>query len=368
MLRKDANINSDPAREIVDIPWHRPPQNDRIMKRLAFYALSLGVSLFLAVICSELVLRSTGHKPWTYDTLDRNEPIMNEPDPELGWRSKAGEYTVPPYVPSGQSTSVTVLDRGRRATGITSHVGQREIVFVGDSFTHGLAISDHETYTWKLQQMFPGWNVLNYGTSGYGTYQSLLTLERELPLLNSPAVVVYGFFFHQELRNVATPEWLRGLSSYKRRAHVYLPYASLNDEGTLVRHPPTRYPVFPFMQQSALMTFIADQYVRYTGRWRRAQSRQVTELLVVEMKRLAEKHGAKFLTVMLSGPEEAMAYYAERFQRHQVEILNCNFPMPDDMRVPGEGHPNARMNTQWAQCIQPGLIERLPPSAETPAH
>lgn len=334
------------------------------MKRLLFSVISLGISLLVAVGASELLLRSRGHAPWAYATLDRNEPTMNEPHPELGWRSKKGTYTVPPYVQSGQSTSVTVLDHGRRATGVAEHGRQREIVLVGDSFTHGVAISDHETYPWKLQQMFPTWNVLNYGTSGYGTYQSLLVLERELPLLSSPAVVIYGFFFHQEYRNVATPEWLRGLSTYQKRAHVYLPYVSLDAGGALVRHPPTRYPALPFVERSALLTFVADQYARFTGHGRRAQSRQVTERLVVEMKDLAEKHGASFLTVMLNGPEETMAYYTERFADHQIKVINCNFPLTNDMRVPGEGHPNDEMNTQWAECIQQELADRLSASPE----
>lgn len=66
----------------------------------------------------------------------------------------------------------------------------------------------------------------------------------------------------------------------------------------------------------------------------------MTERLVVEMKELAEKYGARFLTVMLNGPEEIMAYYIERFKHHRIELVNCNFPLTDDMRVPGEGHPN----------------------------
>lgn len=370
MLNKDApaHISSDPVRAIVEIPQSPQHPNSRGVRRLALYALSFGLSLFVAVVCSELILRSTGHRPWTYDTLDRNEPTMNEPDPELGWHSKRGTYTVPPYVPAGQSTSVTVLDGGRRATGTTDPGGRREIVFVGDSFTYGLAISDHETYPWKLQQMFPSFKVLNYGTSGYGTYQSLLVLERELPLLTSPAVVVFGFFFHQEVRNVATPEWLRGLSLHQRRAHVYLPYVSLDSDGTLVRHPPVRYPILPFMEQSALMTFMVDRYVRFTGERRRAQGRQVMERLVVEMKHLSEKHGARFLVAMLDGPKETMAYYTERFQHHQIELVDCNFPLTDDMRVPGEGHPNDQMNTLWAHCIQQKLVNGVLSSTGSPVH
>jgi len=111
------------------------------MKQLVFYLISSVITLLVLVTCSELMLRGIGHGPWTYATLDRNEPTMNEPHPELGWRSKKGTYQVPPYVKSGQPTSVTVLDRGRRATGVVDHGRQREIVFVGDSFTHGRRLS-----------------------------------------------------------------------------------------------------------------------------------------------------------------------------------------------------------------------------------
>lgn len=90
----------------------------------------------------------------------------------------------------------------------------------------------------------------------------------------------------------------------------------------------------------------------------------MTERLVVEMKELAEKYGARFLTVMLNGPEEIMAYYIERFKHHRIELVNCNFPLTDDMRVPGEGHPNDRMHTRWAQCIQQKLADRLSHASE----
>ena len=38
--------------------------------------------------------------------------------------------------------------------------------------TQGWAIDDNETYPWKLQKRYPSLNVLNYGTGGYGSYQS----------------------------------------------------------------------------------------------------------------------------------------------------------------------------------------------------
>ena len=37
-------------------------------------------------------------------------------DPIIGWRSNAGEYYFPPFVPGGEDIHVTILDDGGRAT------------------------------------------------------------------------------------------------------------------------------------------------------------------------------------------------------------------------------------------------------------
>ena len=51
---------------------------------------------------------------------------------------------------------------------------------LGCSFVQGWALSDEETFAWKLQERFVRARVLNFGTAGYGTTQSLLALERYL--------------------------------------------------------------------------------------------------------------------------------------------------------------------------------------------
>ena len=329
------------------------------MKRILFPIITVCLCLVLVLICSEIILRSTGHTPWRYVGIDSNEPTMHEPDPVLGWRNKEGKYTVPPYVRSGETTYVTFLNHGRRTTGPKESDARDEFIIVGDSFTQGWAISDAETYPWKLQQSYPSLKVLNYGTGGYGTYQSLLVLERELPRMKSPALVVYGFFSQHEKRNVADDEWLRTLSRYSKRAHVFIPYATADDDGGLARHSPERFLALPLHERSATIAGIETLYMWMTAHRRGEQGRRVTETLLMEMNKLCEKYGAKFVTVILHADDETSSYYKSRLEKSHMEFIDCNYPLTEEMRVPGEGHPNGRMNSLWAQCIQRGLGNQI---------
>lgn len=69
----------------------------------------------------------------------------------------------------------------------TNHYGLRDvepgtktkprILFLGDSFTWGWGIEDHERYTSLLQQKFPHHQLINAGITGYGTLQELYLLQ-----------------------------------------------------------------------------------------------------------------------------------------------------------------------------------------------
>ena len=320
--------------------------------------LCLGVCVVL--IGLELLLRVTGHTPWKYVVLDRNEPTVHEPDPILGWRNKEGAYTVPSYVRGGDAIDVTFLEHGRRVTGPRNHDAKEDFIIVGDSFTQGWAISDAETYSWKLQQRYPSMKIHNYGTGGYGTYQSLLVLEQQLPRLESPALVIYGFFSHNEVRNVADHEWLRILSSYSKRAHVNLPYGSVDDDGRLVRHDPERYVALPFREHSAMVAYIENLYMRMTARGRGESQRAVTEAILLEIDRLCAKYNAKFIVTILNADEDTTAHYKAFLERSRIPLFDCNYPLTEQMRVPGEGHPNGHMNSLWAECIQEKLGTPVP--------
>ncbi len=320
------------------------------MKPKIFTVILVSLSTALSVVLGEAVLRSAGHRPWTYAVKNPDEPIVHEPDPDLGWRNKEGDYMFPAYDSSGRSLHMTFTGRGQRLSRAGDAAPDRDLVIVGGSYAQGWAISDNETFAWKLQEKYPSLNVLNYGTAGYGSYQSLLTLERELPRL-SPAIVLYGFVQHHEVRNVASYKWVKSLSKFSRRGHVDLPYVTLDEEGALARHAPRRYLTLPLRESLATVALIESAYMKLRAKSRIHRKRPATERVLLEMARLVERHGAQFVLAILSADPETKSHYVSFFQEKNIRHVDCAYPMTPDMIVVGEGHPNGRMNARWAECI-----------------
>ena len=318
--------------------------------RLLTAAVALS-SVVLAVALGEVVVRLAGREPWTFHKKDAEEPTMHEPDAVLGWRNKPGKYVVPAYSKKGTDVHLTFLEHGRRLTRARDAGSGREMVLVGGSFTQGWAISDRETFAWKLQRRYRSLNVLNYGTGGYGSYQSLLVLERELPRLASPALVLYGYIQHHELRNIGDDDWLKDLARYSQRGHASVPFVTWDQDRGLVRHAPEHFPTLPLREALATVNLISDGYVKLKARGRNAHQRFVTKQVILEMKKTSESFGAEFVTVLLKADGRAKANYARFFRKHGVRFADCVYPLKPNMRVKGEGHPNGKMHSRWARCI-----------------
>jgi hypothetical protein len=314
---------------------------------------------------AEGLLRLLGYQPWRYMTLDSNEPTVYEPDPVLGWRNRQGSWSIPPYHPDGSTIRLTFLEDGRR---LTSHsprdASKPKIILLGGSFMQGWAIDDDETLAWKLQTALPGFEVVNFGTGGYGTFQSLLTLERRLPSLRDVRVVIYGFSVTHEARNVAAEHWQHALTSFSRRGHAEFPFASLDESGKIQRHPPERYLALPLRTHSAMMALMERWWMRSKSRPRERQQRAVTMRLISELRDTAAGSGAEFVVLMLFAPKPRdREQYAGFFASEGISAADCAFKLTPEMRVPGEGHPNGDMNQRWLRCFEPdlrSLLDSLP--------
>jgi hypothetical protein len=247
-----------------------------------------------------------------------------------------------------------------RSTGGRPGSGGGTVAIVGGSFTEGFAISDDETFAWKLQERFPGLRIRNYGHGGYGTYQSLLLLERVLSQRPAPVMAVYGFYEGHEIRNVATADWLRMLSMMLRRhTSISVPYATLGGDGVIVRHPPESYPLWPLREYSAVVTFLQHGHARWLARRRTAERAAVTEQLLLEMKRACEANGTDFVVALLYMNAQNRTRYSELLRSHGVAFADCARPLPPAYQVPGDGHPNQKLNAIWASCIAKVIGPRL---------
>jgi len=204
---------------------------------------------------------------------------MQEPDPKLGWRNLSGRYVFG----NSEAIEMTFWPGGLRATGPEPLARERQVLVLGGSFTQGWAVSDAETYAYRLQEAFPGVEVRNLGTAGYGTLQALLSLERALEAApRAPALVLYGFNDFHDTRNVATAQWLRMLSRVSQLGTVRTPYASLDADGGLIRHPPVRYPDWPLKRRLAAVALLEEWLTEVSGIARSQSAVAVTEALLLE--------------------------------------------------------------------------------------
>jgi hypothetical protein len=323
-------------------------------KRHASDAFILFVSIVFALVIAEIFLRLAGHMPETKIKFS-NEKTMHQYDAALGWKNKQGNYETPAYTDSGQPIKTTFLPSGARITGHNTDSTNNALVIVGGSYTQGWAISDSETFAWKLQARHPSLYVLNYGTGGYGSLQSLMVIENELPRIASPSVVLYGFIEHHEIRNVAPYSWMIALSRASERGHVFVPYATYKDDKGLVRHKPERFLSLPYSDSFSIIALIEKVYMKVATRNRAPQKRKVTEQLLLDMNTTTSQHGAKFVVVLLELSDEAKLHYKNYLTANMIEYIDCAFPLTPDMEVAGEGHPNGEMNTRWAECISSNL-------------
>jgi hypothetical protein len=201
--------------------------------------------------------------------------------------------------------------------------------------------------------------VLNYGTGGYGSYQSLLVMERELPCLVDPRFVLYGFIEHHEIRNAAPGSWLGLLLRSSKRGHVDVPFATYDAEKGLLRHPPEHYLSLPFRESLAVVALLEKAYMQLKTNQRLSGRRLLTEQILLSMNRTSKQHNAIFIVILLEIGKDAKAHYKNFLRANKIESVDCAFEITEDARVAGEGHPNGKMNTLWSQCISTALKDRF---------
>ena len=334
--------------------------------RVLFAVLAVGLGLVVGLIAAEVLLRQTGHEPWREFAFDFDMPPMHEPDPELGWVNQPGTY-----VYGNPPIHVTFWADHTRATAPAPVAADATIVVLGCSFVEGFALSDQDTFAWKLQERFPRARVRNFGTAAYGTTQSLLALrrfldERKRAAATGPLVVVYGFSDFHAPRNVATASWVKNLALLATRRHVATPWADLASDGTLRLHGPKAFPAWWLHRQLATVAFLEDQWAVFDARTRTTEQILVTEQLLVELDRTVHESGGTLLVALLSRfQKNALQPFRTLLRAHGIPTADCvhNGVWLPSMQVPVYGHPNAEINDYWAQCIA-GALPRVTPDLE----
>ena len=128
------------------------------------------------------------------------EPIVL--DDRLGWKATPGWiFRGERRDASGRAypVSIRVDEFGCRAASALAGVQAPSVLFVGDSFTHALDVSDDKAY-WARVAALRGVEVRACGAGGYGTLQELLVLGDALDRFD-PAAVVLQFSANDFVNN-----------------------------------------------------------------------------------------------------------------------------------------------------------------------
>jgi hypothetical protein len=297
----------------------------------------------------------------TRPPLDEGLPVLQEPDAVLGWRARKGSVVWPGQgEDAGKDIRMTFWADGLRATAPAPELDRPHVVVIGCSYTQGWAVSDDETYGWRLQSEFPSHAFLNFGTAGYGTYQSLLSLERHFAAGHaSPAVVIYGFIDYHEVRNVAPAAWLKALATASRAGTLSVPFVSIGPDGTLERHVLDRANSWPLRSRLASVALVEDRVLDLRTRGRFEQRREATDHLLLELQRVTRDHRSRLLVAILESRDEPKAHVMAFTAGNGIEAVDCTVPNQELLQVPGYSHPDRRINAQWARCIGDRLKGRL---------
>ncbi len=285
-----------------------------------------------------------------------------QPDPGLGWRTRPGVF------PSHESGHVpmTFWPDGSRATAPMPAPGPvqttDEVIIVGCSFAEGYSVRDDEVFAWKLQQRFPKLRFRDFAVPGYGTYQSLLMLQRllggtaEQPGAR-PKLVIYGFLPTHAERSVLTYPTLNALRGFGGE-RFSPPHVEIHN-GELARYAPSVVPDWPFEGDSAAVTLLHSSFLRAKLAGREQYEIPATRILMRHMQEAANRAGSHLLVATLwadgpPGPRENQQM-RENMRLDGIEEMDVTYRGPErdprKLQVGGNGHPGAVVHQWWADRI-----------------
>lgn len=319
-------------------------------KRWAFRVLIVFGSVFTGLLFCEIALRVIGYSQASLYTTDPDRGVALRPGAVGGWRGEAANY-------------ISINSDGLRDREHTKAKppGTLRVAVLGDSYAEGLQVNVEYTF-WAIMEQkmqecetFAGRKVevINFGVSGYGTAQELITLRRRV-WDYSPDIILLAFHTGNDISDNSRALKKREDVPYYvyQNDELVLDSAFLNSSQYRLRQSKLNRVIRFTREYSRLAQAIFEVYktqamanvvlaaddgepkpVLYHAPsdqvWEDAW--RVTERLIVLMRDEAVQHNAKFLVVTLSNgiqthPDPATrAEYVKRW-----EISELCYP---DLRV-----------------------------------
>jgi len=186
------------------------------------------------------------------------EPIMPRfvMDPGYGVRAQQPNIVTRHYMPGEYEITISTNSggmRGKRDYSLKKPEGVYRIALLGDSFIYGHGVNDPEVVSAVLEGRLNSqagaagtrYEVLNFGVSGFGQAEELITYRENVRKYNPDAVVV--FYFDNDIGNNAVSRLYRvdDEGNLVRDADSYLPGVKARE--IMYSIPPVRW-LFEYSQ------------------------------------------------------------------------------------------------------------------------
>lgn len=167
-----------------------PPRRKNWRRKLLLVLFGIGCGLLM----TEALLRVIGYSYPLFYTTDNVRGFALEPFAEGSYQREGGSYV--------RINSDGLRDREHTKT---KPAGTFRIAVLGDSFSEAMHVPMESTYWFLLQQKLQACagpqkqiEIINFGVSGYGTAQELLTLRQKV-WQYSPDMVILAFTTYNDV-------------------------------------------------------------------------------------------------------------------------------------------------------------------------
>lgn len=316
------------------------------------------LSVMLALGIAEGVVRLMGYREAQVD----DRPFSStwaKTDPVLGWVNRRGTFVTDE---PGNRKMTFQPDGSRHDPELEkkSHMAP-EVIVIGCSYTQGYGLFDGETFSSMLNRRFPKVRFINFGTGGYGAYQSLLRLKMEFfQRETKPQMVIYGFVEDHLQRDVVSPEWANSLHGSDGTT-IMPPHIRLDlDKQKFREYPQQVRQLLPLEKTSALLHLAHNVGSAMRNRINRNERLAVSAYVIREMQNIVTSTGGSFLLVGLDFQSADVELHLRSLS---VDYADCRITpqgLTPEFRLGGYAHPNEKANESWAACITDAISRSYP--------
>jgi hypothetical protein len=315
--------------------------------RLLFKISLCSLLIFAAL---EIILRFVGFDVYSPLEFQANKiDVKPEPaftnDELLGYKMKPGVFDI--YYPDNTYWTSTNNSEGFRITSLNNmHSKERkEIVILGDSFTHGSGIADNQTYPFLLQNYFTNCSVKNMGVGGYGTVHAYLQLMNIVRIENSKAIMYAYLGEHDNRHNLTVFKKMYPskeiLSSYK---FAYI------DENLNVTYKEYNYKPLPLISYSVFFNLLDDLLINIKSQSKK--NHLIAQNVILAMNNFCKHNGVPFIFIAINQDSNAQSMI-NFCKLNNILNIDISVDLSDEKYnlMPYDDHPNSFANELFANRL-----------------